>query len=46
MFLYYLWCRQNPSAQELCAFQQVEDNKVFGVPLTFNFMIPETVTIR
>ena len=42
MFMHFLWCRQDPFAQEL----DDGDEKVYGVPINFNFMIPETVMFK
>ena len=42
MFMHFLWCRQDPFAQEL----DDGNDKVYGVPINFNFMIPETVMFK
>ena len=40
MFLYYLWNRKDPFAQEMALQKNETDDKIFGVPINFNFIIP------
>lgn len=40
MFLYYLWNRQDPFAQEMGSLKSETDDKTFGVPINFNFQLP------
>jgi hypothetical protein len=46
MCLYYLWNRKDPFAQEMALQKNESDDKIFGVPINFNFQIPHTVLFR
>jgi hypothetical protein len=54
-FLNFLWSRQDPTTIDYTAQSPInspaganspKEEKVFGVPLNFNFMIPETICVK